>query len=58
MSSERPLDGLVAAVTGGAGAIGRAIVINLVEQGARVFSLDVAVSGGDAGASINCDVRD
>ena len=58
MSGERPLDGLVAAVTGGAGAIGRAIVINLVEQGARVFSLDVAVSGGDAGASINCDVRD
>ncbi len=58
MSSERPLDGLVAAVTGGAGSIGRAIAINLAEQGARVFSLDVAVPGADPGASIHCDVRD
>jgi 3-oxoacyl-[acyl-carrier protein] reductase len=51
-----PLAGRVAAVTGGAGAIGRAIGRHLCSAGARVFSLDIARA--DAGESIVCDVRD
>jgi 3-oxoacyl-[acyl-carrier protein] reductase len=58
MSSERPLEGLVAAVTGGAGAIGCAIAVNLAEQGARVFSLDLARFDGDEAETVGCDMRD
>ncbi|MET3566013.1 NAD(P)-dependent dehydrogenase (short-subunit alcohol dehydrogenase family) [Leifsonia sp. 563] len=52
-------DGLVAAVTGGASGLGRAIADELAAQGARVFALDLdpdAVSAPHTG--IRCDIGD
>lgn len=56
MSRERPLEGQVAAVTGGAGGIGTAIASRLAEDGARVFSLDLAPA--EVAESITCDLRE
>ncbi|MBI2213223.1 MAG: SDR family oxidoreductase [Acidobacteria bacterium] len=56
MNGERPLEGRVAAVTGGAGGIGTAIAARLAADGARVFSLDVAPA--ESAASIPCDLRE
>lgn len=42
------LDGKVAIVTGGAGAIGAAIVRRFVREGARVVALDIAKENGEA----------
>jgi 3-oxoacyl-[acyl-carrier protein] reductase len=59
------LEGRVAAVVGGAGAIGRAIAVRLHETGARVFSLDLQdetrsedSAGSRSGIELRrCDVR-
>jgi acetoacetyl-CoA reductase/3-oxoacyl-[acyl-carrier protein] reductase len=56
MTVHLPLEGQVAAITGGAGGIGTAIAARLSADGARVFSLDVAPAG--AAESISCDVRE
>lgn len=56
MSTVRPLEGQVAAITGGAGGIGTAIANRLAEDGARVFSLDVAPA--EVAESITCDLRE
>ncbi len=55
MSETRPLEGQVAAITGGAGGIGVAIARRLASDGARVFSLDLTPS--ETGETISCDVR-
>lgn len=52
----RGLDGKVIAVTGAAGGIGEAIASRLMEEGAKVYSLDFAESS--IGASILVDVTD
>lgn len=52
------LAGKVAMVTGGAGAIGKTIVQQLVAEGARVFSLDVAECEVAGVASLTCDFRE
>ncbi|MFK3668616.1 SDR family NAD(P)-dependent oxidoreductase [Leifsonia aquatica] len=52
-------DGLVAAVTGGASGLGRAIADELAAQGARVYALDLDPSGVTAPHSgIRCDIGD
>jgi acetoacetyl-CoA reductase/3-oxoacyl-[acyl-carrier protein] reductase len=56
MSEARPLEGMVAALTGGAGGIGTAIAARLAADGARVFSLDVTPA--EAVESIPCDLRE
>lgn len=56
MSAVRPLEGQVAAITGGAGGIGTAIASRLAEDGARVFSLDLAPA--EVAESITCDLRE
>ncbi len=56
--TELPLAGRVAAVTGGAGGIGRAIVAALRAAGATAISLDLAASSDPAAVSIGCDVRE
>lgn len=53
-----PLEGQVAVVTGGSGAIGTAIVHGMREAGAGAISLDVAPPGDRSIAWVNCDVRD
>lgn len=56
MSEALPLQGMVAALTGGAGGIGTAIAKRLAGDGARVVSLDVAPA--EAAESIPCDLRE
>lgn len=56
MTVHLPLEGQVAAITGGAGGIGTAIAARLSADGARVFSLDLTPA--DAAESIPCDIRD
>lgn len=52
-------DGLVAAVTGGASGLGKAIADELAEQGARVFALDLAPDAVAAPhTGIRCDIGD
>jgi 3-oxoacyl-[acyl-carrier protein] reductase len=51
----RELAGRVAVVSGGSGAIGRAILEAFEEAGARAFSLDVSDPGGKH-AWVNCDI--
>jgi 3-oxoacyl-[acyl-carrier protein] reductase len=53
-----PLKDKVAVVTGGAGAIGSAIIAALEQQGARAVSLDVAHPASGSGLSQVCDVGD
>ncbi|MBZ5567055.1 MAG: SDR family oxidoreductase [Acidobacteriia bacterium] len=52
------LDGKVAVVTGGSGAIGSAIIAELEEQGARAVSLDLARPAASAALYQACDVGD
>ena len=55
----RELDGMVAAVTGGASGIGAAVVAALGEQGARTAALDLAPEGAPEGVlSVRTDVTD
>lgn len=56
MSFTLPLEGQIAAITGGAGGIGTAIANRLAEDGARVFSLDLAPT--EVAESITCDLRE
>jgi NAD(P)-dependent dehydrogenase (short-subunit alcohol dehydrogenase family) len=51
------LERQVAVIAGGAGAIGSAVAVRLVEAGAQVFCLDLPGRAGPAGATtIACDV--
>lgn len=53
------LDGQVAVVAGGAGAIGAAIALRLAQAGARVFTLDVRRgSDGPGVTAIDCELTD
>lgn len=53
------LEGRVAVVAGGGGGIGRAVVGRLLEARAKVFSVDQAGVGAEAGAeSLECDLAD
>ena len=52
------LDGKVAVVTGGSGAIGSAIIAELEEQGARAVSLDLARPASSPALYQACDVGD
>lgn len=54
----RPLEGQVAVVTGGSGAIGTAIRSALQEAGAKAVSLDLAPPPGNSHAWVQCDVRE
>ncbi len=56
MSAE--LQGQVAVVTGGSGAIGAAIILALQQAGARAISLDVASPGDSSFGWVKCDVRE
>ncbi|MBP1687877.1 MAG: hypothetical protein H6Q33_4020 [Deltaproteobacteria bacterium] len=64
MSTELPLSGQVAWVTGAASGIGRAIARELAAQGARVAVIDVnaeaasAVAAEIRGVAVSCDVGD
>jgi 3-oxoacyl-[acyl-carrier protein] reductase len=58
MSNSLELEGKVAVVTGGSGAIGGAIVEALSESGATAVSLDVAPSSDSKVRWIRCDVTD
>jgi 3-oxoacyl-[acyl-carrier protein] reductase len=53
----RELDGHVAAVSGGSGAIGSAIIAALADAGAAAISLDVATAKSSQANWIACDVR-
>lgn len=53
-----PLKDKIAIVTGGAGAIGSAIIAGLEQQGARAVSLDVARPASGSGLDQVCDVGD
>src|SRR5208282_3678540 len=58
MKAEAPdLKGQVAIVSGGSGAIGRAIIDALEQDGARAFSLDLAVPRNQR-RWIQCDIRE
>lgn len=54
----RPLEGQVAVVTGGSGAIGSAIVRALHEAGAHAVSLDLAKPTDSAIPWVQCDMRE
>lgn len=54
----RALENKIAAVTGGSGAIGSAIIASLEQQGACAVSLDVARPAAAAAPFQACDVRD
>lgn len=56
--SDASLAGRVGVVTGGAGAIGRAIIASLRAAGAAAVSLDLAPSPDAETESVACDVRD
>lgn len=58
MTSEAPLEGRVALVTGGARGVGRGIVETLIENGARVVIADngVSISGEEESPGIAADV--
>jgi NAD(P)-dependent dehydrogenase (short-subunit alcohol dehydrogenase family) len=58
MAQELELDGKVAVVTGGSGAIGSAIVRCLQEAGARAVSLDLTAARDSSLPWVRCDVRD
>jgi NAD(P)-dependent dehydrogenase (short-subunit alcohol dehydrogenase family) len=59
MSSQAPLDGLVAVVTGGASGIGKAVTDVFDAAGARVAILDLAPGDPpEAGLGLRCDVSD
>ncbi|PJJ73335.1 NAD(P)-dependent dehydrogenase (short-subunit alcohol dehydrogenase family) [Diaminobutyricimonas aerilata] len=52
-------EGLVAAVTGGASGLGKAVAEELQRRGARVYCLDLAPDGVDAPLTgIRCDISD
>ena len=53
----RELAGKVAIVTGGSGAIGRAILEAFEQAGARAISLDLS-DPGDKRAWVKCDIRE
>ena len=53
----RELEGKVAVVTGGSGAIGSAIITALTAAGATAVSLDVAPAKDSHGKWVACDVR-
>jgi NAD(P)-dependent dehydrogenase (short-subunit alcohol dehydrogenase family) len=58
MTGQNNLAGQVAAVTGGAGALGRAILFSLKEAGAEGFCLDVVAPADGKSKWIQCDVRE
>ncbi len=58
MDRARDLDGKVAVVTGGSGAIGSAIVRSLQLAGARAVALDVTAPSDSNLPWIRCDVRE
>ncbi|WP_426626044.1 SDR family NAD(P)-dependent oxidoreductase [Leifsonia sp. McL0607] len=52
-------EGLVAAVTGGASGLGKAIADELASRGARVYALDLDASGVEAPhVAVRCDIGD
>ncbi len=57
MTNGKELAGQVAIVSGGSGAIGRAILQGLENAGARAVSLDVAPPADAGVAWVSCDVR-
>ncbi len=58
MNQGRELDGKVAVVTGGSGAIGGAVMRSLQAGGARAIALDVSASSDSNVPWVRCDVRD
>ena len=57
MTEKGKLRGQVAVVSGGSGAIGRAVVAGLVDNGVRAVSLDLT-DPGDRIPWVRCDIRD
>jgi len=57
MTEKGGLSGQVAVVSGGSGAIGRAIIAALIDNGAHAISLDVS-DPGDKIPWVQCDIRD
>ena len=58
MSDATELAGKVAVVTGGSGAIGKAILLSLQKAGSKAFCLDVVAPTEGIGKWVKCDVRD
>ncbi len=58
MTGTSELEGKVAVITGGSGAIGQAIARTLQAAGATVFSLDVSPPHDSSIPYVNCNVRD
>jgi len=57
MTENGELGGQVAVVSGGSGAIGRAIIAGLAENGARAVALDISDPGNKI-QWVRCDIRD